>query len=195
MLTLSIVVIILCVLVLFETVLLMFLVRGLGKLKQAGVLSLTKQDSLPFADRGLAVGTQAPDFVAIDRDGRPISLNNSNGSWRILAFVSPGCPACAMTIQTLDETVQERPDIVVLIVGSAARAANTAYAIEQNTSIPILTPDATLAQEVYLVQGIPFIYILDEVGIIRAKGVVNLPEHLQQLLLRTSIPESLLRPR
>lgn len=100
-----------------------------------------------------------------------------------------------MTIKTLDDTIQERPDIAILVVGSAARAANTAYAIEQNARMPILTPDATLAQEVYLVQGIPFIYILDEVGIIRAKGVVNSSEHLQELLLRANIPVSVVRPR
>lgn len=195
MLTLWIVVIVLGVLELFETVLLVILLRGLGKMKQAGTLFSAKQESSPFADRGLAIGTQAPEFVVADHSGRSITLKDSDGSWRILAFVSPGCPACAMTIKTLDDTLQERPDIAILVVGGAARAANTAYAIERNASVPILTPEATLANEVYLVQGIPFVYILDEVGMIRAKGVVNIPEHLQQLLLRANIPESLLRPR
>ncbi|HVB21217.1 MAG TPA: redoxin domain-containing protein [Ktedonobacteraceae bacterium] len=195
MLTLWIVVIVLGVLQLFEIGLLLFLLQGLGKMKQAGALFSAKQESSPFTDRGLAIGTQAPEFVVIDHGGRSISLKDFDGNWRILAFVSPGCPACAMTIKTLDETLQERPDIAILVVGSAARAANTAYAIEQNVSLPILTPDATLAQEVYLVQGIPFVYILDEVGIIRAKGVVNIPEHLQQLLVSANLPKSLLRSR
>ena len=116
MLTLWIVVIVLGMLQLFEIGLLMFLLRGLGKMKQAGALSSTKQESSPFADRGLAIGTQAPEFVVTDHGGRSITLKNSDGSWRILAFVSPGCPACAMTIKTLDDTLQERPDIAILVV-------------------------------------------------------------------------------
>lgn len=195
MLTLWIVVIVLGVLELFETGLLLLLMRGLGKMKQAGALFSTKQESSPFADRGLAIGTQAPEFVVTDHSGRSITLKESDGSWRILAFVSPGCPACAMTIKTLDEALQEKPDIAILVIGSAARAANTAYAIEQNARMPVLTPDATLAKEVYLVQGIPFVYVLDEIGIIRAKGVVNSPEHLQQLLSGANMPESVVRSR
>jgi len=115
-LTLWIVVIVLGMLQLFEIGLLMFLLRGLGKMKQAGALSSTKQESSPFADRGLAIGTQAPEFVVTDHAGRSITLKDSDGSWRILAFVSPGCPACAMTIKTLDDTLQERPDIAILVV-------------------------------------------------------------------------------
>ncbi len=52
MLTLWIVVIVLGVLQLFEIGLLLFLLQGLGKMKQAGALFSTKQESSPFADRG-----------------------------------------------------------------------------------------------------------------------------------------------
>lgn len=81
----------------------------------------------------------------------------------------------------------------MLVIGGAAKAANDAYAIEQNATIPILTPDSRLAKEVYLVQGVPFVYILDEAAIIRAKGVVNGLEHLQQLLVSADAPRPLSR--
>ena len=81
----------------------------------------------------------------------------------------------------------------MLVIGGVAKAANDAYALEQSAMMPILTPDATLAKEIYLVQEVPFVYILDESAIIRAKGVVNGLEHLQQLLVSADVPASLLR--
>jgi len=181
------------VLVLFETVLLMLLLRALGKLKQQGTLS-SGHGIPPFAERGLAIGMQAPDFAVTDYNGRSIRLKDSDGSWRILAFVSPGCPACEETIRTLNSIGEERTDLAVLVIGGAAKAANDAYAIEQNAAMPILTPDSKLAKDVYLVQGVPFVYILDEAAIIRAKGVVNGPAHLHQLLVSADIPRLLSHP-
>lgn len=187
-----IVIIALCVVVLFETVLLLLLLRALGKLKQQGNLS-SEHGIFPFAERGLALGTSAPDFAASAHDGRSIRLNDSVGHWRILAFLSPGCPACEETIKTLNSVREERPELIMLVIGGVAKAANDAYALEQSAMMPILTPDATLAKEIYLVQEVPFVYILDESAIIRAKGVVNGLEHLQQLLVSADVPASLLR--
>ncbi len=134
---------------------------------------------------------QAPDFTAVDHDSRSVKLSDAQGQWRILAFVSPGSSACESTIQTLNETMHERPDLTIMVIGGAAHATNYAYALERNAKMPILTPDATLAKEVYLVQGMPFVYILDEEGVIRAKGVVNEPAHLQNLLVSADGPASL----
>lgn len=85
-------------------------------------------------------------------------------------------------------TIQERTDLEVLVVGGVDRISNRTLATEHNTKMPILTPPLNLARDIYLVRGIPFVYILDEKGIIRAKGVVNVPEHLQQLLMSANAP-------
>jgi methylamine dehydrogenase accessory protein MauD len=173
-------------LVLFETVLLLLLLRGLGELRER--IKVSGNQEQPFANRGLALGTQAPPFVVQNHEGYAVKLEDLQGRWRILAFVSPGCPACESTIETLNAFIQERTDLEVLVVGGVDRLSNRTLATERNAKMPILTPPPNLAKDIYLVQGIPFVYILDEKGIICAKGVVNAPEHLQQLLISANAP-------
>lgn len=180
MLTLWIVVIILGVLELFETVLLVLLLRALGKLKQQGVLDGNRRQS-PGA-WGLAVGEKAPSFVAINQDGHKVSLEDVQGRRGIVAFVSPSCTPCATTIDVLHALLQEGRDVAVLVVGSVNPEQNDAYAVEHHTPIPILTPDSDL-DNIYQVRVKPFVFVLDEAGIIRAKGGLNDREHLEELLM------------
>ncbi|HJT58787.1 MAG TPA: TlpA disulfide reductase family protein [Ktedonobacteraceae bacterium] len=144
--------------------------------------------SQTFANHGLPLGTIAPAFAAINLDGASIRLKDSNGRWRVLVFVSPGCSACQHVIDAVNSFQKERPDIAVLVIGGPDRQINQAYAVEQHADIPILTPQGELANELYLVKSVPFVYILDEAGVIRAKGVMNEREHLQQLLSEAHAP-------
>ncbi|HVB23008.1 MAG TPA: hypothetical protein VNG51_13785 [Ktedonobacteraceae bacterium] len=72
MLTLWIVVIVLGVLELFETVLLVLLLRVLGQMKQQG--SFASNQLPPPQEGGLAVGKQAPSFTVSDDKGNSIHL-------------------------------------------------------------------------------------------------------------------------
>ncbi len=173
-------------LVLFETALLLLLLRGLGELRERIIASNTRVQ--PFTDRGLALGIQAPAFVALDHEGHPIRLEDSQGQWRILAFVSLGCPACAGAIQALNVLHQSKQGVVILVVGGPDSKLNHAYAVEHEALMPILTPTADFDRSLYLVQGLPFIFVLDEGGVIRAKGVVNQLEDLQALLSNALVP-------
>lgn len=181
MLTLWIVVVVLGVLEIFETGLLLFLLRGLGKMKQQGVFSISKAQ--PFDPGGLNVGEKAPSFVAVNQDGQTVRLEDVQGRRSILAFVSPGCTPCATTIEVLHTFLQEGRDIVVLVVGSVNREQNDAYAVEHHAQIPVLTPDADV-NTAYQVQIKPFVFVLDEDGIVRAKGGMNDREHLEALLMK-----------
>ena len=60
MLALWIVVSVLCILVVFETVLLMLLLRALGQLRQQGAIS----SSGAIQSGGLDIGEKAPSFIA-----------------------------------------------------------------------------------------------------------------------------------
>ncbi len=180
------------VLVLIETGLVLLLLKTLGKLQQQGGLAPRKQEVSPFADRGLALGTRTPDFEVVDHDGQAVRLGDSIGYWCILTFISPECHACENTIGALNIVLQDGLDIKVLVIGGTAREANYTYAIKHNASMPILTPDPDLAKEIYLVRGVPFTYIIDDTGTIRAKGVVNEIEHLQRLLANAEVPITIL---
>ena len=172
--------IVLCILVLIETALLILLLRALGRLRQECGFSGGR-----VADRisgGLPVGMQAPLITGTDQQGRTVSLNDTKGSTRILAFISPGCAACAGAISALNNVLASDPDVTVLLVSGSDSAANRAYAAEHHLGIPLLTPRPGRGKEVYRVEGVPFVFMIDGAGVIRAAGVVNGDEEMQRLL-------------
>lgn len=193
MLILWIVVIVLGVLQLFEIGLLMFLLRGLGEMKQQGGLAGSQGQS-PEA-WGLAVGEKAPSFVATDQDGHNVSLEDMLGRRSILAFISPGCVSCATTIEVLDMFLQEEPDIAIWVIGSTHAQQNLAYAAEHHAHLSILTPAASI-DDAYNIQVKPFVFVLDEAGIVLAKSGMNDRKHLDALLRKAfptqTVPRSVL---
>lgn len=131
---------------------------------------------------GLPVGEKAPSFVAMDQEGKLVSLEDTEGRQRILAFVSPGCPACGNAISILNTLWQERNDFVILVIGGLELELNRSYAAKHKSRMPILTPRSNFEQEDYFVPVVPFIFVLDETGYIRARGPVIDRVHFHNLL-------------
>lgn len=173
-------------LVLFETVLLLLLLRALGQMKQQG--TLTQKQTPSSEEWGLAVGEKAPPFVATDYEEKPVRLDDFQGQRRILAFLLPGCSSCDGTMKALDTFVRNEDAAIMLVIGGPDRDLNHAYATEHGTQIIVLTPTPAFNGELYCLQGVPFVFVLDEAGIIRAKGVVTNSEQLDQLLARAFAP-------
>lgn len=169
------------VLVLFETGLLLLLLRVLGELRQKGVLSSVR-NSLPSETWGLNVGEQAPSFTATDFDGNVVHLEDFEGHRRILAFILPGCSSCADAIRVLNTTLHTENGMKVMVIGGPVGDLNHAYATEHNAQMPILTPVPDFDRELYRIRGVPFVFVLDEMGVIRAKGIMHEVEQLQHLL-------------
>jgi methylamine dehydrogenase accessory protein MauD len=132
---------------------------------------------------GLDVGEQAPSFMATDFDGNIVHLEDFAGQRRILAFILPGCSSCAETMKTLNSFTQSEDAVTVLIIGGSDRELNRAYGIEHETQFTVLTPTRDFHADLYRLQEVPFVFVLDEAGIIRAKGIVSNDEQLQQLLI------------
>lgn len=183
------------VLVLFETFLLALLLRALGELRQRGELSSSGSTQAFVEHIGLPISSQAPPFVAKDHNGASVKLEDTNGQWRIIAFISSGCGACAGAIEALNEFLGERQDFAVLIVGDTDLESNKAYAAEHAAIVPILTPEPMLTMEIYLVRRFPFVYIIDEAGVIRAKSTINNREHLRLLLEDAGVSARALQKR
>jgi methylamine dehydrogenase accessory protein MauD len=165
------------ILVIFETGLLLLLLRSLGELRQNGLLS--SQDP---QKSNLVVGERAPTFVTTDQNGTSVDSNAFQGKRCILAFVSPGCSACTGTITAIKTVMQDHNDLVVLLIGGPNNHRNKDYLRSQNIQLPILKGASELTTDLYHIHAYPSIFILDEEGLIRAKGVVNRYEDLQDLL-------------
>lgn len=126
--------------------------------RQIGVLHLrlSPVGALEVDDEGPALGSAPEPRAARTRDGGTIEVGGP-GPRRLVAFVSATCPICEQIL----------PSIPV---------AASAHRLDPQV---IQDPELELA---YDVPGVPFVVVLDEAGVARAKGTVNSLEQLDGLI-------------
>jgi methylamine dehydrogenase accessory protein MauD len=169
---------VLWVLVLVLTAVVLALVRQVGVLHEriapAGALML---------NRGPAVGEPAPVLEVADLDGRPHQLGSARADGRstLLLFVSPSCPVCKTLLPAVKSSRKDERawmDVVLASDGDAGEQREFVR-VQGLDGIPYIVSAALgLA---YQVSRLPFAALLDEQGILRARGLVNSREHLESL--------------
>ncbi len=170
--------IVLWILVLVLAGVLLAVVRQLGVLHEritpAGALML---------NRGLTVGEAAPELEVVDLVGKSVHVGarRSDGRSTLLLFVSPTCPVCKTLLPAVKSSRKDERDWMDVVLASDGdvneqRAFVRAQGLE---AIPYVVSAALgLA---YQVSRLPFAALLDENGVLRARGLVNSREHLESL--------------
>ncbi|HYL03514.1 MAG TPA: methylamine dehydrogenase accessory protein MauD [Steroidobacteraceae bacterium] len=170
--------VVLWVLVLVLAAVVLALTRQLGVLHEriapAGALMLK---------RGLAVGEGAPVLEVADLEGRALKLGapRSDGRSTLLLFVSPTCPVCKSLLPAVKSSRHdERAWMDVILASDGDLAEQREFVrIQGLEGIPYVVSAALgLA---YQVSRLPFAALLDEGGVVRARGLVNSREHLESL--------------
>jgi len=170
--------VVLWVLVLALSAVVLALTRQLGVLHQriapAGALML---------NRGLTVGEPAPVLELAALDGRElrVGLARDDGRSTLLLFVSPSCPVCKALLPAVKSSRRdERAWMDVILASDGDSAAQREFVRAQGLEgIPYVVSAALgLA---YQVSRLPFAALLDEQGVLRARGLVNSREHLESL--------------
>jgi len=166
------------VLVLVLSTVVLALARQLGVLHEriapAGALML---------NRGLTVGEPAPVLELADLDGRAHRLGSprADGRSTLLLFVSPSCPVCKSLLAAVKSSASdERSWMDVILASDGDRSEQLEFVRAQGLNgVPYIVSSALgLA---YQVSRLPFAALLDEQGILRARGLVNSREHLESL--------------
>ncbi len=170
--------IVLWVLVLGLAAVLLAVVRQLGVLHEriapAGALML---------NRGLKVGDAAPVVAVADLAGRTheVGTARADGRSTLLLFVSPTCPVCKTLLPAVKSSRKDERgwmDIILASDGDLKEQQDFVRA-QGLESIPYVVSAALgLA---YQVSRLPFAALLDEQGVLRARGLVNSREHLESL--------------
>ena len=169
---------VLWVLVLVLSTVVLALARQLGVLHEriapAGALML---------NRGLTVGEPAPVLELADLDGRAHRLGSprADGRSTLLLFVSPSCPVCKSLLAAVKSSASdERSWMDVILASDGDRSEQLEFVRAQGLNgVPYIVSSALgLA---YQVSRLPFAALLDEQGILRARGLVNSREHLESL--------------
>jgi hypothetical protein len=140
------------VLVLALLIVVVALARQVGTLH----LRLGPRGALEVDDEGPRLGEAPHPMPATAADGRQVVLGGP-GPRRVVLFASPTCGVCKE---------------VAPAIGPAAASMHHAAQIVHDTT----------AEQAWNVPGTPFVAVLDELGVVRAKGTVNNLEQVEGLL-------------
>jgi len=150
--------------------------------RQIGVLHERVAPAGALAARdGPAVGAPAPVFDLADLRGRPLRIGGESADGRamLVLFVSPTCPVCRTLLPTAERLAESESARLVLASDGPAEE-HFAFVREHGLErFPyVLSAELGVAHRV---GRLPWAMLIDERGILRAKGLVNTREHLESL--------------
>lgn len=150
------------------------LARQIGTLH----LRLGPRGALEMDDEGPPLGEAPTVADVVGVDGRMVSVGGP-GSAQVLLFVSPACHVCEQVLPSVGVAAKAKGmDAIVL---SDTDPLETTHVFgHRRLDVPIV-PGQDLAIS-YAVPGTPYVVVLDELGIARAKGTVNNLEQLEGLI-------------
>ena len=154
------------------------LVRQIGVLHEriapAGALMLK---------RGLKIGEPAPAMTVTDLDGRVVPIGTAGTSVKsmLLVFVSPTCPVCKALLPVLKSSrLSEGGWLEIVLASDGAEEDQRRFiAAHGLKDLPYVV--STALGMAFQVDRLPFAALVDEGGILRARGLINSREHLESL--------------
>ncbi len=154
--------------------------------RQIGVLHerLAPAGALTLAG-GIKPGELAPPLALTTLDGQHLELASfaAVGRGVLLFFVSPTCPLCKALLPVVTRIANEERNWLdlVLVSDGSTRAEHEAYVAQRRLhAIPyVVSQELGVALQV---GKLPYAALLDEAGVLVAKGLVNSREHIESLL-------------
>ncbi|MBW2245140.1 MAG: methylamine dehydrogenase accessory protein MauD [Deltaproteobacteria bacterium] len=132
--------------------------------------------------RGPEVGDAASVHVLTDLSGRSVNVGGPlAGTRTLLFFLSPSCPVCDTLLPTLLRVARdEAPGLRVVLASDGEPEEHHRFRSRKglDDQYYVLSRELGLA---FAVSKLPTAILIDEEGIVRAKGIVNTREHLESL--------------
>lgn len=135
-----------------------------------------------MTNAGPEIGTLAPEIERVGLYGKIVRIGG-RGKRNLVAFISLTCPTCEGLVPALRSIWKsERASTNVVLVGlTGDQSSNREFASRHKLDNIqyIVSPEVGLQ---YHVTSPPYCVLIDQQGIVRAKGIVNRREHLESLL-------------
>ena len=150
------------------------LARQIGTLH----LRLGPRGALEMDDEGPALGEGRPPIEGSDIDGNPVTIGG-HGAEQFLLFVTPGCRVCEQVMPSVGAIAQatgKRPLVLADVDEEEARLAFR----HKRVSAPLVASLESFTS--YEIPGTPYVVVLDEHGVVQAKGTVNNLEQMEGLI-------------
>jgi peroxiredoxin len=159
----------------FQTLLLIGLVRAVYRLRLSGV------SSNPL------YGREAPQFKAKTIAGASVDSRDYDDRVRAVLFVSPGCPTCSATFQEV-AALKSKTTGNVIVVCKGDLVGCRRLAEEYELTVPVIPDESSTISELYNIPGVPTAVLIDEKNIIQSFGYPQ-REELARVLERPRAPE------
>jgi len=132
-------------------------------------------------DKGPAVGEAAPVFEVADMLGRMQRIGHPGRRSQLLFFLSPTCPVCKKLLPILKSVAAtEKKWLDIVLASDGEMPEHMAFyrqaGLEQFPYL--LSPEVGMG---FKISKLPYAALMDEHGIVRAKGLVNSREQLESL--------------
>ena len=156
----------------------------LALLRQVGVLHerIAPVGALMLA-KGLKIGEFAPSVPVNDLAGRPVPIGGprADGRTQLLLFVSPTCPVCKALLPVLKSSRKsEQSWLDIVLASDGDPGEQSAFVREQGLDVFPYVLSTPLGVS-YQVSRLPYAVLIDDKGVLRARGIINSREHLESL--------------
>ncbi len=140
--------------------------------RQLGIMYLGSAEGV--SRDGLTPGVKAPDFSLKDQYDNPQRLSDYRGRPTVLLFGSPHCSPCRILLPQLHDWSKAHPEVGVLWLNAASEEESLKFVSDTGSTLPIApyTPQENLMDK-YKVRVTPFMFLIDESGVVKVKGLVN----------------------
>lgn len=132
-------------------------------------------------DKGPEVGDAAPTFELNDLLGRPQSIGLATEHSQLLFFLSPTCPVCKKLMPILRSIANSEKSWLRVVLASDGEMPEHLAFYKQANLDPFPYLLSTNLGMSFHISKLPYAVLMDENGIIRAKGLINSREQLESL--------------
>ena len=150
------------------------------KLETLGKVAAARLDEM----RNIAVGKLAPDFQALDADGKTLSLSQLRGKVVVLFYWFSTCGPCLREIpheRELARKMNGRPFTLVGVVTDGRAEDARKVITDESMTWPNVVEGGDKIAAQYHVQSNPCFFVIDVAGVIRLKGQA-LPSEVDKLV-------------
>jgi len=134
-------------------------------------------------DTGPKIGEPAPRFDIPSLSGKPVEIGRRADRTTLVFFLAPSCPVCKKLIPAIRSIAAAESRWLNVVLASDGDIGAKDHA-EFQTKAGLLEFNYVVSKEMgmaYRVARLPYAVLIDESGVIRAKGMVNNREQLESL--------------
>jgi methylamine dehydrogenase accessory protein MauD len=126
---------------------------------------------------GLRPGKKAPEFTLPSVSGPEVALQGYFGRKLLLVFMQPGCGPCHQITPELNR-LQEGGEVQVLVIQNGDSEAVQKWIKESRPRFPVALQERFNLSKRYEAFATPFAFLIDERGVIAARGIVSTKQYL-----------------